>query len=161
MLLLIPLTATTLLVRGIGLLRSRRTGAPDWHWSIAVAWGLSALFTSTSITHFLPPHREGLVAIVPRSLPAPEVLVTVTGIAEALLAVGLVTPRTRTVAAAASIALLAALFPANVVAAHGVDNPHAPGTALVPRLALQLVFAATATLVLIAGLPFAHRLRSQ
>ena len=39
----------------------------------------------------------------------------------------------------ASIAMLIALFPANVVAAGGVDHPAAPSTPLLPRAALQVV----------------------
>lgn len=146
--LLVPLTIVTLLARGAGGLRSRVTGAPSGGWSGAVACGMAAVFVCTSLTHFLQPHRSGLVAIVPRSVPAPELAVTVSGVAEVIIAVGLVLPQTRPMAAAAAVALLIAVFPANVVAAQGVDHPHAPNTALGLRTGLQLVFLSAVGYVL-------------
>ncbi|MFI7495488.1 hypothetical protein ACH9D2_12340 [Kocuria sp. M4R2S49] len=152
MTLLVPLIVTIVVVRVLAVRASRRRAGPDPGWAAAMAWGMAVVFVITSITHFVEPYRSGLVAVVPRALPAPEALVTVSGVAEMLLAAGLLVPRTRTVAAAAAIAFLLAVFPANVVAAQGVDHPHAPDTPLLPRLALQLVFIGTVTVVLVSGL---------
>lgn len=107
------------------------------------------VYLNTAATHFIEPQRSGLIAIVPGFLPRPELLVTLTGIIELVLAVALLIPRTRRPAAWASVLLLLALFPANVVAAAGVDHPAAPSTPLLPRALLQLVligFSAAAAL---------------
>lgn len=153
MILLVPLITTTLLVRVVAgwLVRRGRDGARSWaSWPAAATAGMAAVFVSTSITHFIEPQRSGLIAIVPEFVPAGALVVTLTGIAELVLAVGLVTPRTRRWAALASVLFLIALFPANVVAAGGVDHPAAPSTALVPRTILQLVFIGFAATPLLA-----------
>src|SRR3984957_20124548 len=72
-------------------------------WAAAIAVGLAAMFVLTGIAHFAPPLRADLIAIVPPQLPAPGLLVTVTGVLEFLGAVGLVVPATR---AAAAVCLL-------------------------------------------------------
>lgn len=143
MTLLIPLLLTTLFVRlSAGRLVSRgRSAAQHWaSWPAAMATGMAVVFVCTAVTHFIEPQRSGLVAIVPDFIPFPELAVTLTGIAEIGLAIGLVTPRLRCWAGVASALLLVALFPANVVAAAGVDHPAAPSTPLALRTVLQLVF---------------------
>ena len=57
------------------------------------------MFVLTGIAHFAPPMRRDLIAIVPPRLPAPGLLVTVTGVLELLGAVGLLLPATRVAAA--------------------------------------------------------------
>jgi uncharacterized membrane protein len=148
MVLLVPLSVVTLIVRAFQALRVRKIGTTSRGWPEAVGCGLAAVLASTSVTHFIQPRRSGLVAIVPRQLPAPEILVTISGLAETAIATGLVFPRSRRVAAGAAIALLLVVFPANVVAAHGVDHPNAPDTALGPRTALQLIVLSAAGYVL-------------
>jgi len=79
--------------------------------------------------------------MVPAAVPNPELMVTFTGLCEIFGAVGLLLPPTRRVAAAALIALLLAVLPANIHAAHeGLTLGGAPATPLVPRIALQTVF---------------------
>lgn len=143
MILLLPLISTVLLVRIMaGMLNARghRVAAAWATWPAALAAGMAVVFISTSITHFIEPQRSGLIAIVPQIVPFPELAVTVTGILECVLAIGLLLPRTRRLAALFSVLLLLALFPANVVATTGADHPAAPSTALVPRILLQLLF---------------------
>lgn len=143
MTLLFPLLLTTLVVRfGAGWLASRGRGAArHWaSWPAAMASGMAAVFVSTAVTHFIEPQRSGLVAVVPDIIAWPELAVTLTGLAEIALAIGLVIPGIRRWAGIASILLLLALFPANIVAADGVEHPAAPSTPLLLRTALQLVF---------------------
>lgn len=99
--------------------------------------------------HFAAP--ELYVQIVPPMFPAPLALVYLSGLAEIAVGIGLLVPRTRRHAAWATVALLVAIFPANVyMATHGVVVEGAPGggdpSALVRwgRLPLQgvLVLAA-------------------
>jgi len=151
MILLLPLTLTSLGARAVTwwLNRTGITAAQSWDsWPAAAAAGMAVVYVSTGITHFIEPQRSGLIAIVPNVIPQPELAVTLTGAAEFAIAAGLVIPRTRRWAALASIALLLALFPANVVAASGVDHPAAPTTALAPRATLQLIFVAASALAL-------------
>ncbi|MDG4830452.1 hypothetical protein O7627_14210 [Solwaraspora sp. WMMD1047] len=147
MILLLPLILVTGSVRvGAGwLARLGVRAAGAWaSWRAAAASGMAVVFVCTAATHFLEPQRSGLVAIVPSLLPAPDLLVTLTGLAELGLAAGLIVPRLRSRAALASVIFLIVIFPANVVAAAGVDHPDAPDTPLLPRTVLQLIFIAFA-----------------
>ena len=76
--------------------------------------------------HFVAP---GLyVQIVPPIFPAPLALVYLSGLAEVAVGIGLLVPRTRRHAAWATVALLVAIFPANVyMATHGVVIEGFPG----------------------------------
>lgn len=145
MILLLPLLSTTAGVRALTRFLARRgvIALRPWSsWPAAAGAGMAVVYVCTGATHFIEPDRAGLVAIVPPFVPRPELMVTLSGLAELAIAAGLVIPRTRRWAALASIALLLALFPANVVAAGGVDHPAAPSTALLPRALLQGVFLA-------------------
>lgn len=145
MILLLPLLSTTGLVRfGAHLLVKRgMLRAQAWNsWPAGLAAGMAAVYVSTGITHFVEPQRSGLEAIVPAAIPWPGAAVTASGAAELTIALGLIMPATRRWAAAASIALLIALFPANIVAASGVEHPSAPSTPLGLRAALQAVLMA-------------------
>jgi uncharacterized membrane protein len=68
-------------------------------WTKAIAIGLATMFVLTGVAHFVPPLRAALIAIVPPQLPAPGLLVTLTGVLEFLGAAGLVVPATRVAAA--------------------------------------------------------------
>jgi uncharacterized membrane protein len=61
--------------------------------------------------------RDELVRMVPPSLPAPGLLVTVTGLLELAGVAGLVLRRTAAVSAGALTILMLTMFPANVYAA--------------------------------------------
>jgi uncharacterized membrane protein len=145
---LIILIVITLAARGVGALG---LGYLD-SWSAALAIGLAAMFTVTAISHWVQPRRDGLIAIVPAWVPHPKAVVTVTGALEMLGAFGLLLPPTRVAAAICLAALLVAMFPANVRAAHGVDHPAAPTTPLPLRTVLQVIFLAAAVFVAVTGM---------
>ena len=117
-------------------------------WHVALRGGLAAMFTFTGVSHFGAfGVRDDLVAMVPPALPAPELLVTVTGILELAGAVGLLLPRTWPWAAGGLSALLVAMFPANVYKA--LEDPTLRASQeLGPRTALQVVFLAATLAVL-------------
>ena len=73
---------------------------------------IALVFTSAGVLHFV--HPEGFVRIVPHFLPAPRALVFVSGACEVLLGLGILLPRSRAAAGAGLIALLVAVFPANI-----------------------------------------------
>lgn len=120
-------------------------------WTGALAVGLAAMFVLTGIAHFAPPLRADLVAIVPPRLPAPGMLVTVTGVLELLGAIGLLLPATRVPAALCLLALMLAMFPANIYAARMPDPPKSMTTRLPLRIAAEIVFLAAATAAAVGG----------
>lgn len=81
---------------------------------------LAALFGASGAIHFIRP--ETFVSIVPRFLPAPEAIVYISGAAELICAAGLLT-RQRW-AAAASVALLIAILPANIQMAVDITSQY-------------------------------------
>jgi uncharacterized membrane protein len=104
--------------------------------------GLAAMFVFTAVAHFNS-MRPDMIAMVPPWVPNAPLMVTLTGIAEVLGAIGLLVPRTRRIAAAALIVFLLAVLPANIHAATaGVTLRGAPATPLVPRILLQAFFIA-------------------
>ncbi len=106
-------------------------------------WLLAALFTTAGVMHFLRP--AFFEAIVPPYLPAPHLLVVVSGILEIALALMLLIPRVSRVAAFGLIALLLAVSPANIhMALHPSLFPAFSPIALWIRLPLQLVLIAWA-----------------
>ncbi|WP_394359836.1 DoxX family protein [Amycolatopsis sp. SB7-3] len=138
-LMLIAVTATLSLLGVFGVQRLKP-------WPVAVRGGVAALFVTTGLAHFIG-MREELVAMVPPALPAPGLLVTVTGVLELAGAAGMLWSRTAPWASAGLTLLLLGMFPANVYKAL-----HGPVTStmdeLVPRSLMQVVFlAATVSLV--------------
>jgi uncharacterized membrane protein len=103
------------------------------------------MFVFTAGSHFHPRTRPDLIRMVPTSLPAPALLVTATGVLELLGAIGLLVPWTRTAAASALVALLVAMFPANVHAARGA-------LVIAGRRAMPLVWRVPLQLFWIAAL---------
>jgi uncharacterized membrane protein len=99
---------------------------------------LATFFIGAGVNHFVMP---GVYKrIVPPGMGDPEMLVRVSGVAEVAGGVGVLLPCTRRLAGFGLIALLAAVFPANV---HMARNPgkfgKIPGWALYARLPLQPV----------------------
>ncbi|MGB6761574.1 DoxX family protein, partial [Mycobacterium sp.] len=120
-------------------------------WTKAITIGLAAMFVLTGVAHFVPPLRAALIAIVPPQLPAPGLLVTLTGVLEFLGAAGLVVPATRVAAAVCLLLLMLAIFPANIYAAR-MPNPPKSMTAQLPlRTAEEIVYLAAAVVVAISG----------
>ena len=73
---------------------------------------MGPLYVVAGLLHFVYPHAYA--QIVPPFLPQPLALVYLSGVAEVILGVGVLVPRTRRIAAWGLIALLLAVFPANV-----------------------------------------------
>jgi uncharacterized membrane protein len=120
-------------------------------WTEAIAVGLAAMFALTGFAHFAPPLRRDLIAIVPPRLPAPGLLVTVTGALELLGAAGLLLPATRVAAAGCLLVLMLAMFPANVCAARMPDPPKSMTTQLPLRTVTEIVFLAAAVAVAVGS----------
>ncbi|MFI6476688.1 hypothetical protein ACIBH1_02075 [Nonomuraea sp. NPDC050663] len=114
-------------------------------WQPALRGGLALMFTVTASAHFVPAMRRDLIAMVPPSLPAPGLLVTVTGVLELAGAVGLLIERTATAAAIALAVLMVVMFPANVSAARRqVTLLGKPATPIVRRSIEQVFYIAAA-----------------
>lgn len=97
------------------------------------------------VLHLVRP--DGFVKIVPRALPAPLLLVVVSGVFEIAGGAGLLFERTRRAASWGLVALYVAVFPANVNMAVNDIQPegmHLSPLLLWTRLPLQLVFIALA-----------------
>jgi uncharacterized membrane protein len=120
-------------------------------WPRAVAIGLAAMFVMTGVAHFVNPLRGDMIAIVPPRLPAPAVLVTVTGVLELAGALGLLYPPTRVAAAVCLFLLMLAMFPANVYAARMPNPPKSMTSRLSLRTAEEAVYLAAAIVVAIGG----------
>jgi len=73
---------------------------------------MGPLYVVAGVLHFVVP--DLYAQIIPPFLPAPLALVYLSGVAEIAVGVGVLIPRTRRYAAWATIALLVAIFPANV-----------------------------------------------
>jgi uncharacterized membrane protein len=121
------------------------------NWTAAIAVGLAAMFVLTGIAHFAGAMRADLVAIVPPRLPAPGLLVTITGVLELLGAVGLLLPVTRVAAAVCLLLLMLAMFPANIYAARMPNPPESTTTQLPLRTAIEVIFLAAAVTVAIGA----------
>jgi uncharacterized membrane protein len=91
-------------------------------WARSAPWLLAGFLTAAGVTHFVAP--APYVRIVPRALPAPELLVALSGVAELACAALVAVPRTRRVGGWATAALFVAVFPANVqMALDSGDGP--------------------------------------
>jgi len=108
-------------------------------------------YVLAGVLHFVAP--ETYERVVPPQFPRPRTLVSLSGIAEVVLGIGVLFERTRRRSAWGLVALLVAVFPANVYMATGDDfelqdvpeqlrDPR--GAALWARLPLQAVLAAWA-----------------
>jgi uncharacterized membrane protein len=99
-------------------------------------FALALLFISSGSLHFL--RSEFFVSIVPPYLPFPGALVAISGVAEILGGAGLLIPCFTRPAAWGLIALLIAVFPANLhMAMHADLYPQFSRASLLVRLPLQ------------------------
>ncbi len=97
---------------------------------------LGVFFIGSGVNHFLIP--KAYRQIVPPGIGDPATLVTVSGVAEVLGGVGVFLPATRKLSGLGLIALLAAIFPANLHMARNPEKFHKiPRWALYARLPLQ------------------------
>jgi uncharacterized membrane protein len=147
---LITLLLGTVAARSIGWLGWVGKGYVN-SWTAAIAVGLAAMFVLTGFSHFAPPLRRDLIAIVPPRLPAAGLLVTITGLLELLGAVGLLLPVTRVAAAVCLLVLMLAMFPANVYASRMPDPPKSMTTQLSLRTVMEVVFLAAAVAVAVGS----------
>lgn len=99
-------------------------------------YALALLFVGAGVLHFLRPATY--LAIMPPALPAPLALVYVSGFFELVGGLGLLPSRTRRLAGWGLLALLVAVFPANVYMALIHEQLHIPGWVAWGRLPLQL-----------------------
>ena len=109
-------------------------------------WVMAVFYVVAGIMHFV--NTDFYVRIMPDYLPLHLVLVYLSGVAEIVLGVLVIVPATTRLAAWGLIALLIAVFPANInMAVHSLPmQPGAPPNplALWLRLPFQLVFIAWA-----------------
>ena len=117
-------------------------GLPDGAVQAASVALLAAAFVAAGVLHLVKPRM--FEAIVPPSLPAPRLLVYLSGVAEILGGAGLLVPAVRTWAGWGLAALLVAVFPANLYMARqsGPLRPTRPRWLLLARLPLQAVLIA-------------------
>ena len=100
---------------------------------------IAAIFVVSGVLHLAKPAMY--VSIMPRWLPAPAALVLISGVCELAGAVGILLPATRVAAGWGLIALLVAVFPANIqmlLNAHAAHSSAAWQASLVARLPLQV-----------------------
>ncbi len=110
-----------------------------WHLYL-----MAAFYAYAGISHFRKPRF--FLSITPKWVPAPEKVNILVGIIEILLGIGLIIPVTRTIAAYGVIALLIAVFPANLF--HH-QKARKKGKLVIPtmiRLPLQLLLIWWATI---------------
>jgi uncharacterized membrane protein len=104
---------------------------------------MAAFYVLAGVNHFLNPALY--LKIMPPYLPWPHFLVEASGVCEIALGLLLLVPRYTRWAAWGLIALLIAVFPANLhMAVHPELYPEIPAVALWARLPLQAFFIAWA-----------------
>jgi uncharacterized membrane protein len=99
---------------------------------------LALLFTGAGIMHLVRP--QPFIQIVPPAIPKAEWMVFFSGLAEIAGGIGILLPNTRIAARWGLVALLVAVFPANVYMAIRHIEPggtHIPAALLWLRLPLQ------------------------
>ncbi|MFD2719273.1 MauE/DoxX family redox-associated membrane protein [Hymenobacter monticola] len=99
-------------------------------------YALALLFVLAGLWHFV--HPATYLAIMPPQFPQPPALVYVSGFFEILGGIGLLLKPTRRLAGWGLLALLVAVFPANVYMALIHEKLGIPGWAAWGRLPLQL-----------------------
>ena len=97
---------------------------------------LALLFVAAGIWHFVRP--ETYLRIMPPALPQPQLLVLLSGAAEIAGGLGLLLPATRRLAGWGLLALLVAVFPANIYLALAHERLGMAGWVAWGRLPLQL-----------------------
>ncbi len=99
---------------------------------------LAAFFTFAGVGHFT--NEAFFVRIVPPWLPYPVLMVQISGVAEIAGGIGLLVPQLRRLAGFGLLALLVAVYPANIhMALHPEQFPDMTATALYVRLPFQFV----------------------
>lgn len=106
----------------------------------SLRWLAALCFVVAGTLHFLKP--ELYLQIMPPYLPAPKLLVAVSGASEIAGGIGLLMPSSRHLAGWGLIALLIAVLPANIYMLQQAGSSHLSPWILWARLPLQGVFIA-------------------
>jgi uncharacterized membrane protein len=115
----------------------------DWQLSLRAALGVMFLLTASA--HW-GNRRADLVRMVPRQFGNGALWVTITGIVEILIAIGLQIPRAAFLTAVIAFIMLLCIFPANAKAAREkLTIAGRPVPSLGPRLAIQIIFLSALT----------------
>jgi uncharacterized membrane protein len=113
-------------------------------WQAAARDALSLMLIFTGISHFTF-MKEDFLRMMPRSVPHPRLIVSLTGAAEIVGAVGLLLPEFRRAAAYALVGFFILVLPANIYAARaGITLRGKPATNLWLRVPMQVLFIAIA-----------------
>ena len=108
-------------------------------WRKLVLFGLSAFFIYFGVDHFINP--DFYLSIMPPSFPLHEEAVYISGFFEIAGGIGVLIPRFRKIAGWGLVALLIAVYPANIYMAISPEAfPDIPIEMLYFRLALQFLF---------------------
>jgi uncharacterized membrane protein len=110
-------------------------GEPMRAWKLAGKAIFAALFIVGGVAHFLA--TDVYMRIIPPYLPYHRALVLVSGVIEVALGILLLVPRTSRLAAWGLVALLIAVFPANLYMFQQSEQFSLPPTLLLLRLPLQ------------------------
>ena len=125
---------------------SRALNLPDGLWKKLVLLGLAAFFINVGIDHFINP--DFYLSIMPPAFPLHLEAVYISGLFEVLGGLGVLIPRLRKFSGWGLIALLIAVYPANIYMALTPEAfPDVPLSALYIRLAFQFIFFYWAYLV--------------
>ena len=112
---------------------------PLGFWKKLVLFGLSAFFIYFGVDHFINPGFY--LSIMPPSFPLHEEAVYISGFFEIVGGIGVLIPRFRKIAGWGLVALLIAVYPANIYMAISPEAfPDIPIEVLYFRLALQFLF---------------------
>ena len=108
-------------------------------WKKLALFGLSAFFIYFGVDHFINP--DFYLSIMPPSFPLHEEAVYISGFFEIVGGIGVLIPRFRKIAGWGLVALLIAVYPANIYMAISPEAfPDIPIEVLYFRLALQFLF---------------------
>ena len=112
---------------------------PTVWWKKLVLFGLAAFFINVGVDHFVNP--EFYLSIMPPAFPLHLEAVYISGFFEVLGGVGVLIPRLRKIAGWGLVALLVAVYPANIYMAITPEAfPEASVALLYVRLAFQFLF---------------------
>ena len=112
---------------------------PTGWWKNIVLFGLAAFFINVGVDHFVNP--EFYLSIMPPAFPLHLEAVYISGFFEVLGGVGVLIPRLRKIAGWGLVALLVAVYPANIYMAITPEAfPEASVALLYVRLVFQFLF---------------------
>ena len=125
---------------------SRALNLPDGLWKKLVLLGLAVFFINVGIDHFINP--DFYLSIMPPAFPLHLEAVYISGLFEVLGGLGVLIPRLRKFSGWGLIALLIAVYPANIYMALTPEAfPDVPLYTLYIRLVFQFIFFYWAYLV--------------